>query len=657
MKKVFSLICAFLPAFIVLTTAISCGRQSPLENKMGRAILSLGDERRTGDLMDLARNAGEEEQIWIARSFASIRDSLSIPLLKLWLLEGKSPELRRVSAFACGQFRSAGNLALLEQAYKKEAESKVKGEIILAIGKSGGGEWLVKNRVDPSHDLSGAFALAMTYTHVSEDAPGWLVELARKGRDAAKFHALYVLGRYSGNLQAYQEELSQIAMQKLSTGEVGQLTRCLARLGRTGYPAIHNLYAVNSASDARIQLLNGLKMADDSLKKSLIVKGLQDGSVLVRESALNLLNQAGDLLTGEELLLSIRREQNAMIHYGLTALYMKQADRDEARRLSEEIIQKIKSNDDPYIIGYQCLVLASDFRNLAFLEKLMWETPDILVREFAFDAILKIRSDSRFPEFAREWDAERNGGIALDAHLAGIIQKACETGDVSLLAMAAVFLRDTSLPKAATREIPIEFSSVSFLEEALLRLKLPRDIETYGEVLKTLGLYRGKKIMGNLKPEYNNPPDWDLALRIPENQKIVFETDSGNIEVELWPDKAPATCAWFLKLIREEFFNEKRVHRVVPGFVIQSGCPRGDGFGSLMQTIRTEIHEDAVFNQGTLGMANAGEDTESCQWFITQAETPHLNGRYTAFGKVVGGMENVFRLNRGAIIRKVSIRN
>jgi cyclophilin family peptidyl-prolyl cis-trans isomerase len=74
-----------------------------------------------------------------------------------------------------------------------------------------------------------------------------------------------------------------------------------------------------------------------------------------------------------------------------------------------------------------------------------------------------------------------------------------------------------------------------------------------------------------------------------------------------------------------------------------------------METIRAEFHESAEFKAGTIGMASAGPDTESCQWFITHTPTPHLNGRYTAFGRVTEGLEQLSRMTRGTRIRSVRL--
>ncbi|MFQ5869788.1 MAG: peptidylprolyl isomerase, partial [Candidatus Zixiibacteriota bacterium] len=95
-------------------------------------------------------------------------------------------------------------------------------------------------------------------------------------------------------------------------------------------------------------------------------------------------------------------------------------------------------------------------------------------------------------------------------------------------------------------------------------------------------------------------------------------------------------------------------HRVVPNFVIQGGCPRGDGWGGPGYTVREEINK-LGFERGTIGMATSGKDTGGSQFFICHSRQPHLDGRYTAFGRVVSGMEVVNEITVGDVIEKVEI--
>jgi len=94
---------------------------------------------------------------------------------------------------------------------------------------------------------------------------------------------------------------------------------------------------------------------------------------------------------------------------------------------------------------------------------------------------------------------------------------------------------------------------------------------------------------------------------------------------------------------------------VVPNFVVQGGCPRGDGYGSPDFTIRSEVPQMYYDTSGYIGMASAGPHTESVQWFITHSPTPHLDGQYTIFGKVEEGMDVVNQLEIGDIIQDIRI--
>ena len=107
----------------------------------------------------------------------------------------------------------------------------------------------------------------------------------------------------------------------------------------------------------------------------------------------------------------------------------------------------------------------------------------------------------------------------------------------------------------------------------------------------------------------------------------------------------------FVQLVRTGFYNGKRFHRVVPGFVTQGGDPGGDGYGGLDFTIRTETPPLYYDGPGYIGMASAGPHTEGVQFFFTHAAAPHLDGRYTIFGRVTEGLDAVLALRRGDDMR------
>ena len=133
-----------------------------------------------------------------------------------------------------------------------------------------------------------------------------------------------------------------------------------------------------------------------------------------------------------------------------------------------------------------------------------------------------------------------------------------------------------------------------------------------------------------------------------------IETAKGTVEIELSVIDAPQTARNFMTLARKGYFNGLQIHRVVPNFVVQDGDPRGDGSGGPGYTIRDELN-DRPYVRGTVGMALSGPDTGGSQFFITHSPQPHLDAKYTVFGRVVSGMEIVDRLQQLDVIERVRI--
>ncbi|MEA1985383.1 MAG: peptidylprolyl isomerase [Euryarchaeota archaeon] len=137
-------------------------------------------------------------------------------------------------------------------------------------------------------------------------------------------------------------------------------------------------------------------------------------------------------------------------------------------------------------------------------------------------------------------------------------------------------------------------------------------------------------------------------------KKAIIETDKGNITIELFEEDAPKTVANFVKLIKQGFYNGLNFHRVIPNFMIQGGCPKGNGTGGPGYTIKCEINP-RKHTTGALSMAHAGKDTGGSQFFITHSPQPHLNGVHTVFGKVVEGMDVVNSIRAGDTMNQLKV--
>lgn len=232
--------------------------------------------------------------------------------------------------------------------------------------------------------------------------------------------------------------------------------------------------------------------------------------------------------------------------------------------------------------------------------------------------------------------AEAIGSNNASSEQYSMIKKILRKGDVGAVGTLAFALMNRDLP---AKIIPI-------LDSLRTTMDLPREIEIYNALVSLIKQQARDSTLELFVASPLNRINWDLIKNMPDSARVLITTNKGEIEVELYPRFAPGTVATFIKLIDNGFYRHKRFHRVVPNFVIQGGCPRGDGWGSLDQTIRSEF-SPIPYGKGSLGLASAGKDTESCQWFITHSPTPHLEGRYTNFGTVTSGMDVVWEIAVG----------
>jgi cyclophilin family peptidyl-prolyl cis-trans isomerase len=161
-----------------------------------------------------------------------------------------------------------------------------------------------------------------------------------------------------------------------------------------------------------------------------------------------------------------------------------------------------------------------------------------------------------------------------------------------------------------------------------------------------------KKFQGSLA-EYKQLWPAEEEIRKKEAEKndlprVKLATTKGDVIVELFENEAPETVGNFVSLVESKFYDGRVFHRVLPNFMAQGGCPIGNGTGDAGYKIYCETEKPNHRNhfRGTLSMAHAGKDTGGSQFFLTFVPTPHLNGRHTAFGRVVEGLDVLAKLQR-----------
>lgn len=135
-------------------------------------------------------------------------------------------------------------------------------------------------------------------------------------------------------------------------------------------------------------------------------------------------------------------------------------------------------------------------------------------------------------------------------------------------------------------------------------------------------------------------------------------TAKGTMKVEFYEKDAPGTVKNFVDLANKGFYNGLKFHRVIPGFVLQGGCPHGTGTGGPGYKIKCELKGGNQYHdKGVLSMAHAGRDTGGSQFFIVMSrnQTAHLDGAHTCFGRVVEGLPIIDQISQGDVIEKIII--
>lgn len=146
-----------------------------------------------------------------------------------------------------------------------------------------------------------------------------------------------------------------------------------------------------------------------------------------------------------------------------------------------------------------------------------------------------------------------------------------------------------------------------------------------------------------------------VITTMPQKQyTATIETEKGNLVLELFASDVPMTVNNFVSLAREGFYDGLTFHRVEPGFVVQGGCPIGDGTGGPGYQFDDEVtgHTHVA---GALSMANSGPNTNGSQFFITYTPQHHLDGRHSVFGQLVEGMDVLESLEPGDVITRIII--
>jgi len=272
--------------------------------------------------------------------------------------------------------------------------------------------------------------------------------------------------------------------------------------------------------------------------------------------------------------------------------------------------------------GHDKSNLAAQAAEAAGAQGKFWEMHDLLFAEGTWDTWTALT-----PEAFETWLIEQAGSLGLDTDQFG----------KELNAEATVSWVEQAYGSAIQANLNSTPSFFYFVDGELVFVpadQIPYDVETLELVLALS------------KQEANQYDTCPPMIVDPARQYTAnIKTSQGDFSIKLYADQAPLAVNSFIFLAGEGWFDNVSFHRVLPGFVAQTGDPSGTGFGGPGYEFKNEVSETLKYDRaGLVGMANGGADTNGSQFFITYAEAPNLDGGYTIFGEVVSGMDVVEKL-------------
>jgi cyclophilin family peptidyl-prolyl cis-trans isomerase/HEAT repeat protein len=670
MTRFFCLLLGLLP----LAVQAQAPPAHPYADAVRRRIATAQDERQTAALLPFLRDKNPAYRAAAAEALASVQDRAAVPAL-LPLLQDATPAVRRAAAYALGQTGDSTAVpALSQRLAQPEASSLARRAAYEALGRcvtkqSVSQVWKI---TPPGPDSAaapgrawGLYRAALRGLATAE-AAGQATKILGQNRQvlAARQGASAALTRMRGQdstlarvalpvlLQALGSDLDYFVLSKSLDPDYFVRANCATALGRVARPVAYAMLAKAATTDAdhrvRIAALRALPVTNSARAP---VAGSFSSFLVMQKALLRPLSQENttaaegmlripfDTLKGNyDFLPYVPKSPHWRANAILWQAALRYAKAAERPAIADTIRNHYQRTPNQYEKAALLTALGEDPAQFDFLvQEAALTTGPPVVPGAALAALVALRGSKSFP-------------AARQADFAAALRRALAGGDVAQLSTAAEAYADAKLVPAPQPE------DLAALRQGRDKLTLPREIEPWIALQQTLDKLE-KAPTPTPVPRgtaSQHPIDWAVVQSVPVGQRVRLTTTQGPIELELKVAEAPGAVASFVSLVRQHFYDGLYFHRVVPNFVAQGGDPRGDGSGSTPYTLRSEL-APLVYGAGAVGLASAGKDTESCQFFITHLPTPHLDGRYPIFAQVTSGLDVVQRLDIGDRITAVTL--
>lgn len=635
-------------ALLIAWVTLGCGRNSPESlNKFSDPervrIHDLADRRATDSLLVYLDSPEASYRSEAARAFASVQDSLASEALGALLLNDPSAQVRAAAAHALGQTKGLTSSRFLLTALEHERDDQVLRELLEAAGKTvppaDVPKVLTLEAASKAQEEGQAWALYRIGLRGMAD--GRVIEMAaRYLEDSRAPGARLAAAHFFARTRGIQIEAQSARLRYLATHEADAEVRMAAVLALRKLPyesvesTLDSVLSFDPDARVRINAVRAAASGDYTSARPIFGKALKDSDSNVAVAGSEQIRQAHPEPGNLSLDFILSTPFNFRVRANLIAAFLRQpsAEADRLRNV-DRVGQLLEQATNPYEKAAILSALGEEPLAFSMLARFL-ESEVPVLRTSAMSALVSI---NRHPLFAQEMTDE----------FVQVYSQAVSGQDPFVCGIAASALSD---PALGYKEVIRDFS---FLTRALSQLSLPRDIEAVEPLERAIAYFEGRTLERKTETPFNHPVDWGHVKSLPSDLVATVETSKGDIRMTLLVDEAPGSVSNFVALAQKGYFNNLYFHRVVPNFVIQGGCIRGDGYGSEAYSIRSEFSQRR-YATGSVGMASAGKDTEGTQWFITHSPAPHLDGGYTIFAVVISGQQVVDRIGIGDRILAVT---
>ena len=626
-----------------------------LSDTLVRKIFNFQDRMMTDSVVPYLSHRNPTYRFLAASTFASMHHTQHLDTLAS-LLHDPIRKVQRATAYALGQLADERAEAYLIDRFQYDdtidANNELSATILEAIGKCAKPQSLpllsqVTTYLNSDYHLLLGQARAiyrfMLRGHVHEDGTQRMVNLVANPdlEKDIRLIAAHYLARADIDLTDHSDVLS-LTYANIDSGEIKIVMPLIMSKCQTRECQEALRKSILPDRDFREQCngLRALAQANFRRHRTAIQRALYSKNLLVATTASAMILEHGDPAYWRTYMnLSLGnfpwQVKTTLLH--AVSKFIPPGNSMFKKMNSDFLQQRIRNASNVYEVASGLAAVAVDPGNYRFILSRKEDSDDFVVKTTCTTALTNIAVSKGFSRLRSESRKE------IIDHLVQSLQ----SGDVGMVSEAIAIL-DLDLESFG-------YDINMVIQRAKQNLQLPRDMEAYIALQHKSAQLNGTTYDMADDLQHTHPIDWKSLDEIGSKTQATIETNKGRFLVDLFPDESPGTVANFVDLANLNFYAGKPIHRVVPGFVIQGGCNRGDGYGNLDYSIRSELSQKYYDGPGYIGMASAGNHTESAQWFVTQAATPHLDGRYTIFGKVRDGMEVVYQIEVGDTIQRIQI--